>query len=90
MLMHAKRSQISQFTCHHDGGAEGANWSLEVVLETISVKANRDMADVRERRFRGGRSVCFFFAFSFSALARRISSARACGRGEGRHFKSTG
>lgn len=60
VVMHANRPRISQFTRRHDGGAEGADWSLEVVLETISVKANRDMADFREQGFR----VAGVFVFS--------------------------
>lgn len=61
--MHAKRPQISRFTCRHDGGAEG---SLEVVLETISVTANRETADFRERGFRAAGVFVFSFLFSSS------------------------
>lgn len=57
----------------------GGGWSLEVALETISARANRERADFRERGFRA--AGVFVFSFLFSPLARRISSARACDGG---------
>lgn len=66
VVMHAKRPHISQFTCCHDGGAEGAGRSLKVVLETISVKANREMADLREQGFRAVGVFVFSLLFLYS------------------------
>lgn len=63
-VMYAKRPEISPLTCCHKGGTEGTDWSLEVALEKISVKANRGTDDFGELRV-------FVFSWLFFQLSVR-------------------
>lgn len=73
-VMYAKRPEISPLTCCHKGGTEGTDWSLEVALEKISVKANRGTDDFGELRFRAAGVFVFswlFFQLSVRGLVQR-------------------